>query len=252
MKNKYGALASLVYELDKPVGVSFGDVEYYLARLQHVNGLILEPGVGNGRFLIPLLKAGQNVTGIDNSEFMLDHARSALLKHEVSASLVLSSFHAYQTDERYDAIVMPAGSFQLIDSFESAIELLAHFRTLLNEKGRLFIDIDPAHSIFLGEPSVRKWDLSPTACITLSTKRLAIDYAAQVITELHRYELWEEGVLQKTELEEFSLRWWGANELALAFEAAGFTDTVISGGYEFRQPPCNGDCIISVEGIKKS
>lgn len=252
MKNKYGALASLVYELDKPVGVSFGDVEYYLKRLQRIDGLILEPGVGNGRFLIPLLKAGKNVVGLDSSESMLAHARAALAKHQVSARLELNTFDGYQTDERYQAIVMPVGSFQLIDSFDSAIELLTHFRNLLSEKGRLLIDIDPAHSIFLGEPSVRKWRLSPRDCVTLSTKRLAIDYVSQVTTELHRYELWEDGVLQKTELEEFSLRWWGANELALAFEAAGFTDIVISGGYEFDRKPSNEDSIISIEGVKKT
>lgn len=154
MKNKYGTLASLVYELDKPVGVSFGDVEYYLKRLEHTNGLILEPDVGNGRFLIPLLKAGKNIIGIDGSHFMLEYAQCALVKYGLNARLIHTTFHAYQTDERYDAIVMPAGSFQLIDSFDEATRLLTHFRNLLAEKGRLLIDIDPAYSIFLSQPSV--------------------------------------------------------------------------------------------------
>lgn len=108
------------------------------------------------------------------------------------------------------------------------------------------------HTVFfLANPLfVRKWSVSPSSCITLETQRLTIDYASQVIRELHRYALWEEGVLQKTELEEFSLRWWGANELALAFKVAGLNDVVISGGYDFGRKPSSDDQIISIEGSK--
>lgn len=38
----YGTLASEIYEIDKPIGHSFGDVEYYLRSLSGVSGRILE------------------------------------------------------------------------------------------------------------------------------------------------------------------------------------------------------------------
>ena len=49
----YGALASEVYNLDKPIGTSFGDVEYYLEQLSGVDGPVLEPAVGTGRGTTP-------------------------------------------------------------------------------------------------------------------------------------------------------------------------------------------------------
>jgi len=58
VQNRYATLAAWVYELDKPVGRSFGDVEFYLERLQGVTGPVLEPAVGNGRLFVPLLEAG--------------------------------------------------------------------------------------------------------------------------------------------------------------------------------------------------
>ncbi|WP_374846094.1 hypothetical protein [Brucella ciceri] len=64
MNNRYGTLASWVYNLDKPVGRSFGDVEYYQQRLRESDGPILEPAVGNGRVLVPLLEAGFSVGGV--------------------------------------------------------------------------------------------------------------------------------------------------------------------------------------------
>lgn len=49
----YGKLSSEVYHIDKYIGKSYGDVEYYDEKLK---GKILEPTVGNGRILIPLLE----------------------------------------------------------------------------------------------------------------------------------------------------------------------------------------------------
>ncbi len=63
----YGALATEVYELDKPIGHSFGDVEYYIRQLSGVSGRILEPAAGTGRVLIPLLEAGFELEGLDSS-----------------------------------------------------------------------------------------------------------------------------------------------------------------------------------------
>jgi hypothetical protein len=43
MSWEYGALATEVYDLDKPIGRSFGDVEYYTCLLAKISGPILEP-----------------------------------------------------------------------------------------------------------------------------------------------------------------------------------------------------------------
>ena len=64
----YSKLSSEVYNIDKPVGYSFGDIEYYTDRLKNCNGKILEPATGTGRILIPLLQQGFKVEGFDVSE----------------------------------------------------------------------------------------------------------------------------------------------------------------------------------------
>jgi ubiquinone/menaquinone biosynthesis C-methylase UbiE len=250
MKNKYGQLSTLVYETDKPVGVSFGDVAYYLERLRDVKGPILEPGVGNGRFLVPLLQANKTVVGYDASPHMLEVARSTLQQHQLTAELVQSDFASYQSALRFDAIVIPAGTFQLIDSFETARTVLGNFYQQLNVGGRLMLDLDAAQAIFTSQPSMRKWQVGEHSVVTLASTPLNIDYANQVSTELHRYELWENGQLQRTELEEFVLRWWSASEISMALQLAGFTNVVVSGGYEYGRAPQSSDELISVEGTK--
>ena len=71
MNWEYGTLATEVYDLDKPIGRSFGDVEYYTRLLATISGRILEPATGTGRILIPLLEAGHEVDGVDSSPEML-------------------------------------------------------------------------------------------------------------------------------------------------------------------------------------
>jgi len=47
-QNRYGSLAALAYQRDKPAGKSFGDAEFYLAALQGSEGKVLEPGASGG------------------------------------------------------------------------------------------------------------------------------------------------------------------------------------------------------------
>ena len=51
MLGYYSKLSSEVYDLDKYIGHSFGDVEFYSDRLAWCKGNILEPGVGTGHSL---------------------------------------------------------------------------------------------------------------------------------------------------------------------------------------------------------
>ncbi|XTD81001.1 hypothetical protein AB8849_11805 [Proteus vulgaris] len=53
----YHSLSAQVYQIDKPIGCSFGDVEYYQERLKGVNGKILEPAVGNWENLDPFIES---------------------------------------------------------------------------------------------------------------------------------------------------------------------------------------------------
>lgn len=114
-KNRsYGRLAAEVYDLDKPVGKSFGDVEFYRERLSGCKGNILEPGVGTGRILVPLLESGLSVDGMDCSEEMLAICRKNCTERCFKPDLQLGDMVRLQGDKTFEAIIIPAGSFLLI------------------------------------------------------------------------------------------------------------------------------------------
>lgn len=247
MHNRYGRLASRVYHLDKPIGRSFGDLEYYRRRLAECDGPILEPAVGNGRVLIPLLEAGLAVEGFDASQEMLDHCRQECRRRNLSASLTRQTFEAFSYDTRFAAIIMPAGSFQLITDADAAMAVLGRFRDHLLPGGRLMLDIDPIDSFLEPPGSVRSWATEEGELLTLTDQRVEIDHVAQTTLSHLRYEHWRDGALLGTELDLFHLRWWGVEELTFALREAGFVDVVASGDYQHGRRPRQGDAIISLE-----
>jgi SAM-dependent methyltransferase len=85
--SSYGMLATEVYDIDKPIGHSFGDVEFYLGRLRSCTGRVLEPAVGTGRMMIPLLEAGIKVEGVDNSPEMLAICRARCAERGLEPAL---------------------------------------------------------------------------------------------------------------------------------------------------------------------
>ena len=132
MFSQYGKLCNEVYDLTKPVGHSLGgDIEFYRDRLSSCKGRILEAAVGSGRLLIPLLEAGLLVDGVDDSEDMLAACRSRCAQRGLHPRLYQARLQDLSLPDRYEAIIVPAGSFLLIEA--SSFPISANCRILSND-----------------------------------------------------------------------------------------------------------------------
>lgn len=231
MTKIYGKLASRVYELDKPVGCSFGDVEFYLERLKTIAGPVLEPAAGNGRILVPLAQAGHNMSGFDLSLEMLDLCKANCTQHGVEAALSQQGFTTFLYPQKFAAIVLPAGSFQLLTDPVDAMCFLRRCKQALASGGKLLLDISVLADFMDHAPRARHWQ-DGEDLLTLQEMRTATDYVRQVVTSHLRYELWRGTQLMTMEMELFSLRWWGMFELELALREAGFTQIRVFGDYK--------------------
>ncbi|MFI7866760.1 class I SAM-dependent methyltransferase [Ectopseudomonas khazarica] len=252
MQNRYGRLASWIYHLDKPIGHSFGDLEYYQQRLKGCDGPILEPAVGNGRIFIPLLEMGLAVEGFDASQDMLEYCRQECLNRRLPIPLTCQTFEQFSYDHRFAAIIMPAGSFQLITDTATAMTVLKRFWDHLQPGGRLILDVDPIQGIIGEGSSARSWEVTGSDLLTLTCHRAKIDYIKQTTLSHLHYQHWRDGNLQGAELDLFHLRWWGVDELAFALREAGFVDVVVSGNYQYGRQPSQDDHIISFEASRPS
>ncbi len=247
MHNRYGKLAAWVYHLDKPVGRSFGDLEFYRQRLGQCDGPILEPAVGNGRIFVPLLEEGFQIEGFDASDEMLGYCHDECRKRKLPLNLTRQTFEEFSYDKSFAAIIIPAGSFQLVTDGASAAAVLKRFYDHLAPNGRLIVDLDPIGSFLGPSGSVRTWVIEDGDLLTLTDHRVETNYLAQTTLSHLRYEHWRDGKLTKTELDLFKLRWWGVDEFSLALQAAGFTDVQVSGNYQHGRAPQPKDEIFTFE-----
>lgn len=249
MLSYYGRLSSEVYDMDKPTGHSFGDVEFYMNRLESCKGAILEPATGTGRILIPLLEKGLNVDGFDSSKDMLNICKNNCRKRDLNPKLFEAKMESFSQDTKYDAIIVPTGTFLLLHKRADSIKALQNFYKHLSNGGRLIVDISLQTDISIGTVSTKTWECSNGDIITLENKIVEVDYINQYTISHGRYEKWREGVLLQTELEYFPLRWYGVEEFKLILESIGFKNIVISSDYKLGQYPSNFEEIITFEAV---
>ncbi|WP_164217213.1 class I SAM-dependent methyltransferase [Virgibacillus sp. YIM 98842] len=249
MFSYYSKLSSEVYDLDKYIGRSFGDVEFYSGKLASCTGTILEPGVGTGRMLIPLLEKGLRVEGFDVSEDMLKICRRNCETRGLNPDLFQDHMESFLSDKKYEAIIVPTGTFLLLHRREDSIKALKNFYYHLAEGGKLVLDLSLQTDLSMENISTRTWELGDGEMITLETKKVEVDYINQYTMSHHRYEKWDNGKLVQTELEQFPLRWYGVEEFKLILEQLGFQDIVISADYEYGVYPTEESQMITYEAV---
>ncbi|MBD0676207.1 class I SAM-dependent methyltransferase [Streptomyces sp. CBMA156] len=247
---RYGPLATLFYELDKPVGTSFGDVEFYADRLRDVSGPVLEPAVGTGRILIPLLEQGLAVRGYDTSAAMLEQCRANCTRRGVEADVFESDMTTHREPGAFEAIVIPTGSFALLPDRDSAQRALDAMHDSLAPAGRLIVDVEPPSLSTEPDsgPVPHQWNGGEL--LTLTTWRTHVDPVAQRTTRWMRYELWKDGALTRTELQIFSLLWFGLAEFTAMLHRAGFTGVTVHGGYRAGSAPTAADDVWTFEATR--
>lgn len=247
----YSSLSSEVYDLDKPIGHSFGDVEFYAERLKGCKGTILEPAAGTGRMLIPLLEQGFDVEGFDISEEMLELCKRNCAERELVTKLSIERMETFKMDKRYEAIIIPTGTFLLLHEREQSIQALENFFNHLENKGRLIVDLIFETDMELGKISERFWESPNGDVLTVEHRKVKLDWIHQYSVSHNRYERWRNGTLVESELERMPIRWYGVEEFKAILEKIGFADITVSAEYEYGKEPTHGNSILSFEAVAK-
>jgi SAM-dependent methyltransferase len=244
--NRYGSISAEIYDLDKPLG-AMPDTAFHLERFAGFGGRILEPACGSGRTLVPLLDAGCDAAGFDPSAEMLERCRALCAEHGHAPDLSDQRFEDFHYDAPFDAILVPAGSFTLIEDFAVAMAVLRRFHDHLAVGGVLVLDIQPLSFLAGSGEDRRQWTAANGDLLTLEGCRVRTDWLAQSARATLRYERWRDNRLIEAQMEPFAQRYWGCEEFTLALGAAGFGDISLVGGYDRTRPPRARDRVLTFE-----
>lgn len=248
--NRYASIAAEIYDIDKPYG-ALPDTAFHLETLAGLAGPILEPACGSGRTLVPLLKAGHEVAGFDPSREMLAQCRARCAAAGLNPDLREARFEDFAYDRQFACILVPAGSFTLIDDFATAAAVLRRFHAHLAPGGRLILDIQGL--AFLAAPAqddLRHWAAPNGDLLTLEGRRVETDWMRQRARTRYRYERWRDGRLVESQIEIMSQRYWGKDEFALALASAGFADIRVTGNYDRGRAVRAGDRTLTFEAVR--
>lgn len=231
MNKEYGELSTIYYSLTKPVGHSIeGDIGYYGKKLEGVSGLVLEAGVGTGRMLIPLLQKGVDIEGVDSSAEMLKQCRINLIQHGLDAVLYEQDIMDLSLPKRYDAIIMPAGSFCILPR-DMADEALGRLFNHLEVGGKLIVDLEMPSDFQAGKSVECKIAISNEKQILLTSQSEKIDHELQKVSYINKYQLAENGEVVKTELADFVLYWYEIDKFKRRLSKAGYKNISYQVGY---------------------
>ncbi|MCM3110548.1 class I SAM-dependent methyltransferase [Lederbergia lenta] len=251
----YGVLCTEVYDFTKKVGQSLGgDIEYYRERLKDCKGSILEAMVGSGRVIIPLLESGLNVDGVDYSLEMLDSCRRRCEERGLKPNLHKFNLKELSLPKKYEAIIIPAGSFLLIEKRDESIEVLKRLYDHLEPGGRLMLDLFLPDNKFVTDgkfEGTSAFKLPNGDTITMEEKLVEADLFNQNKVSYIKYEKWREGERIQSELQRLALRWYGIEEFKLVLENIGFSDIIVSADFYYGKEPTNSKQVFVYEAVKK-
>lgn len=242
--NSYQKLCTEFYDIDKPHPPADA-FEFYLRRAREAgDGPILEPMCGSGRFLVPLMEHGVDVIGTDASPDMLAACEQRLRarKLAVRSELRRQFLHELDIAPRRDVslVMIPAGSFQLVTDMEQIRQALRRIFDVLGPGGLFVFESGISKPAESGSwPWGGRWVTRPSDGAKIMISWLGrYDAVTSITYNIHRYELFKDGRLLATEIEEFDLRQYSAAELVGLLEEAGFSQIRMFTPYEERRAVC--------------
>lgn len=142
------------------------DPTFYVEEATKARGPVLEIGCGTGRVLIPIARAGVEITGLDLSPHMLRVCRARLAREpeEVRArvTLIEGDMRRFDLGRAFALATIPFRPFQHLITVEDQLACLAAIRRHLADGGRLVFDIfNPSLAHLVDDSKFEEWGDEP-------------------------------------------------------------------------------------------
>ena len=212
----------------------FWDQAFFHDHIRHNGGVALEIACGTGRLLLPFLRDGLAVEGVDASAEMLTLCRTKAAQIGVTPTLYQQHMQDLNLASRYHTVFIPACSFQILAERDEASAALRRLYRHLEPDGELLIALTVPWSDFALDRQwrVRRSGVRPSdGAIILIHEATVSDRIEQVQEIWMRHEVFHEGHLVQTELRTHRLRWYHKHEFAMMLAAAGFREVTVQHGY---------------------
>jgi SAM-dependent methyltransferase len=212
-------------------------VEFYTRLAQEAQGPVLDVACGTGRILIPCLRAGVDIEGLDYSPAMLDKLRMKLPADRPPPRLTQSDMSHFQLDRQFALVMIPFNAFGHNLTQEAQLGCLRTCRDHLQPGGLLAFDgYFPSLEIVGAAQGTRVLEGEiphPESGRTLrmyDTRRF--DRVNQIQHSVNEVEFLDAaGNVSERRCSSTSIRWVYKGEMALLLQLSGFSRWEISADF---------------------
>ncbi|MGB3641601.1 MAG: class I SAM-dependent methyltransferase [Rivularia sp. (in: cyanobacteria)] len=248
----YYGLVVETYNLFHPQG-NINDAAFYNLLIDEVGGAVLEMMCGSGRVLIPLLRQNIDIDGLDCSNEILASCREQAIVEGLHCNLYKQYAHEMELPRQYKTIIFSYSSFALLTDRNEAFETLCRIYNHLEDGGQLILDM--AIPWLAREADDGIWKLSrkgmlPDNRFVYISRVAEYNRFEQLEYAQIKYEVYKDGKLIDTLLNEMQCRYYGKYELQLLLEKAGFCKIRTYGDFKDKEAD-NGDGVVTFRCFKK-
>ena len=216
------------------------DLDLILDLADQTGDPILELGCGTGRVLLPLLKAGHTVTGVDISPALLELARTKTrnTQHVTHISLHQADLRTFDLPAKAFAFAFcTSNTLMHLNTQADQLAVLRNAYRHLRPGGFLLLDLfnpDVArlHTVNGVMELADQWDDPATGAQVIKWSVRTIDWADQIQETLFIYEeIQPDGAGRRTACP-FTIRFLWRGEAELLLQSAGFTIAEVWGDFD--------------------
>ncbi len=234
--------------------VDKAELDFYREEIEKCQGHALELACGSGRLLLPYLKEGLDVEGVEASPEMLTLLRTKAKKGEIEpGELYCQKLHELTLKKTYALIYCPLGSFQLVSERSDAEEALKKCFHYLDEGGKLIIALflpwDEVSASKGGWAIVSDQKLAAKDMRQIFREEVKHDPVEQLISIKVRDEIWLKKEILEVKQRAFYVRWYSKGEFISMLKEAGFSDIEVERKYQASGP--NRDSFMLFIAYKK-
>ncbi len=254
-KYEYHGMLAHTWDILRGDTSGWEDRVFYLEMIRESGQPALDVGCGTGRLLLDYLSQGVDVDGVDISPEMLDLCCQKAASMQLRPIVFENDMVTMHLPRRYQTIIVPSSSFQLVLDPEDANKAILNLRAHLQPGGSLVM---PFMLLWRrGEPPASSWHLNgekirPDDGVVIKRwTRSRYDPETQLEHTEDRFELLKDDVIIAEEHHKRSpaTREYTQQQARDLYLNAGLVDICIYKGFT-RHPASAEDELFSVTGKK--
>lgn len=254
---EYSGMMARLWDFFRGDTSTWEDRFFFLEAVERYGQPVLDVGCGTGRILLDFLDQGIDIDGVDNSPEMLDLLNEKAEKQGINPNVRLQDMSSLDLPRKYQTILVPSSSFQLLTDIEEANQAIKKFYEYLLPGGKLVMPFmvlytEQSEERFVEEVKPVREQVRPEDGVTMRRhSRSVYDLQEQLESTEDVYEAVKDGEVIVSEKHERSpaTRWYTQEQAVKLYEDAGFTSVEVFSGFTW-EPVKDTDTLFSIIGTR--